>query len=91
MSVNEHVSQPPISMEDYRPGTSLPDNYSLPIEYNVEGEIMFDSFQVGKSLILARYKRNGVFAGGKFATTEIKEIGKSYFKTENSLYYYRIL
>lgn len=89
LAVTEN-SLPPINKEDRIPGTIQWSDGSLPIAYNIEGSII-SGFEVGKRLLVARTKRNGVEMDGLFTTSGIKEIGEDYFKTENSIYKYRFL
>ena len=67
------------------------DNYSsIPIEYNLEGELSYD-IEVGKPVVVGRTKRNGVDAYGMFTTSRVTEVGDNYFKTKNSVYSYKFL
>jgi hypothetical protein len=67
------------------------DNYSsIPIEYNLEGSLIYD-IEVGESVIVERSKRNGVEAYGVFSTSRVTEVGDNYFKTQNSVYSYKLL
>ena len=67
------------------------DNYSsIPIEYNLEGNLMYD-IEVDKSVIVERTKRNGVEVRGVFTTSRVTEVGDKYFKTQNSVYSYKFL
>ena len=67
------------------------DNYSsIPIEYNVEGYLLYD-IEVGKNVIVERTKRNGVEVRGVFTTSRVTEVGDKYFKTQNSVYQYKFL
>ena len=67
------------------------DNYSsIPIEYNLEGVLSYD-IEVGKPVVVGRTKRNGVDAYGVFTTSRVTEVGDNYFKTQNSVYSYKLL
>ena len=81
---------PARSMEEHIMGKPN-DNYSsIPIEYNLEGELSYD-IEVGKSVVVGRTKRNGVDAYGMFTTSRVTEVGDKYFKTQNSVYSYKYL
>ncbi|MGA1048984.1 MAG: hypothetical protein ACO3UU_13335, partial [Minisyncoccia bacterium] len=75
---------------NHKDGRDHFDNYSLPIEYNLEGELIND-IEVGKSVVVSRTKRNGVDAYGIFKTSRVTEVGNNYFKTMNSVYSYKFL
>ena len=67
------------------------DNYSsIPIEYNLDGVLSYD-IEVGKPVVVGRTKRNGVDAYGVFTTSRVTEVGDNYFKTQNSVYSYKLL
>ena len=67
------------------------DNYSsIPIEYNLDGVLSYD-IEVGKPVVVGRTKRNGVEAYGVFTTSRVTEVGSNYFKTQNSVYSYKLL
>ena len=67
------------------------DNYSsIPIEYNLDGVLSYD-IEVGKPVVVGRTKRNGVEAYGVFTTSRVTEVGDNYFKTQNSVYSYKLL
>ena len=67
------------------------DNYSsIPIEYNLDGVLSYD-IEVGKPVVVGRTKRNGVEAYGVFTTSRVTEVGDKYFKTQNSVYSYKLL
>ena len=67
------------------------DNYSsIPIEYNLEGYLLYE-IEVGKNVFIDRTKRNGVEVRGMFSTSRVTEVGDKYFKTQNSLYKYSFL
>lgn len=63
---------------------------SIPIEYNVEGYLLYE-IEVGKNVFIDRLKRNGVDVRGVFTTSRVTEVGDKYFKTQNSLYSYKFL
>jgi hypothetical protein len=75
---------------NHKDGRDHFDNYSLPIEYNLEGELIND-IEVGKSVVVSRTKRNGVDAYGTFKTSRVTDVGENYFKTQNSVYMYKFL
>ena len=81
---------PAIKMEEHIAGESQGDNYSIPVEYNLEGSLIYD-IEVGKNVIVERIKRNGVEVRGLFTTSRVTEVGNNYFKTQNSLYSYKFL
>ena len=81
---------PAIKMEEHIAGESQGNNYSVPVEYNLEGSLIYD-IEVGKNVIVERIKRNGVEVRGLFTTSRVTEVGASYFKTQNSLYSYKFL
>ena len=81
---------PAIKMEEHIAGESQGDNYSIPIEYNLEGSLIYD-IEVGKNVIVERTKRNGEEVCGMFTTSRVTEVGASYFKTQNSVYSYKFL
>ena len=67
------------------------DNYSsIPIEYNVEGYLLYE-IEVGKNVFIDRTKRNGVDVRGVFTTSRVTDVGDNYFKTQNSVYKYSFL
>ena len=82
---------PARSMDEHIMGKPNYDNYSsIPIEYNLEGVLSYD-IEVGKSVVVGRTKRNGVEAYGVFTTSRVTEVGDNYFKTQNSVYSYKLL
>ena len=81
---------PAIKMEEHIAGESQGNNYSVPVEYNLEGSLIYD-IEVGKNVIVERIKRNGVEVRGLFTTSRVTEVGDNYFKTQNSLYSYKFL
>ena len=81
---------PAIKMEEHIAGESQGDNYSIPVEYNLEGSLIYD-IEVGKNVIVERTKRNGEEVCGMFTTSRVTEVGNNYFKTQNSLYSYKFL
>ena len=81
---------PAIKMEEHIAGESQGDNYSIPVEYNLEGSLIYD-IEVGKNVIVERIKRNGVEVRGVFTTSRVTEVGDKYFKTQNSVYSYKFL
>ena len=81
---------PAIKMEEHIAGESQGNNYSIPVEYNLEGSLIYD-IEVGKNVIVERTKRNGEEVCGMFTTSRVTEVGASYFKTQNSVYSYKFL
>ena len=81
---------PAIKMEEHIAGESQGNNYSVPVEYNLEGSLIYD-IEVGKNVIVKRIKRNGVEVRGLFTTSRVTEVGVTYFKTQNSVYSYKFL
>ncbi len=81
---------PARSMEEHIDGQYQGDSHSIPVEYNLEGELIYD-IEVGKQVIVGRTKRNGVEAYGIFSTSRVTEVGNNYFKTLNSVYSYKFL
>jgi len=75
--------------DEWKLGQGNPDT-SLPVEYELEGEIIQEGV-IGKSLIVARTKRNGVSALGMFATSTIQDItvykNITVIETMNSVYW----
>ena len=70
---------------DHVPGADIDDGKSLPVEYEIEGELVCP-IQVGKCVRVARDKRNGVPATGAFITSPVVEVSTYGFRTKNSVY-----
>ena len=81
---------PARSMDEHIMGKSNDHHTSIPIEYNLEGNLIND-IKVGESVIVERSKRNGVSVYGVFTTSRVTEVGDNYFKTQNSVYSYKLL
>ncbi len=81
---------PALKMEEHIDGQYQGDLHSIPIEYNVEGNLMYD-IEVGKNVIIDRTNRNGVEVRGLLTTSRVTEVGDNYFKTQNSVYSYKLL
>ena len=81
---------PARSMDEHIMGKSNDHHTSIPIEYNLEGNLIND-IKVGESVIVERSKRNGVSVYGVFTTSRVTEVGDKYFKTQNSVYKYSFL
>jgi len=81
---------PARSKEEYIDGQYQGDSHSIPVEYNLEGELSYD-IEVGKPVVVGRTKRNGVEAYGIFSTSTVTEVGDNYFKTLNSVYSYKFI
>lgn len=72
-------------MTDHVPGGLNDDGKSLPIDYEIEGEL-FRPIRVGESVRVFRDKRNGQPATGVFITSPVVEVGTYFFRTKNSFY-----
>ena len=81
---------PARNMDEHIMGEPNNNYSSIPIEYNLEGELSYD-IEVGKPVVVGRTKRNGVEAYGVFTTSRVTEVGDNYFKTQNSVYSYKFL
>jgi hypothetical protein len=81
---------PARNMDEHIMGEPNNNYSSIPIEYNLEGELSYD-IEVGKPVVVGRTKRNGVDAYGMFTTSRVTEVGDNYFKTQNSVYSYKYL
>lgn len=71
--------------EDHVAGTAQLDGLSLPVEYEIEGELSAP-IEVGKSVLVFRDRRNGKPADGIFQTTKVLEVSPEGFRTRNSVY-----
>lgn len=88
---------PPAGWEGYQPGELNSGQFSLPIDYEVEGEAALLP-EVGARFSMLRDKRNGVEVMGHFETTTVMARGRGelgshigWFVTRNSVYRYEIL
>jgi hypothetical protein len=81
---------PARNMDEHIMGKPNDYHTSIPIEYNLEGNLIYD-IKVGESVIVERSKRNGVSVYGMFSTSRVTEVGDKYFKTQNSVYQYKFL
>ncbi len=82
---------PARSMDEHIMGESNNNGESsVPIEYNVEGYLLYE-IEVGNNVFIDRTKRNGVDVRGVFTTSRVTEVGDKYFKTQNSVYQYKFL
>lgn len=84
---------PPIPTTEHIPGLFQGNDYSLPIDYWVEGTLIFPisgKIEVGDGVCIRRYVRNGVSAEGYMETTRVTEVTENTFKTKNSVYRYKI-
>ena len=81
---------PARNMDEHIAGQYQGDSHSIPVEYNLEGSLIYD-IEVGKNVIVDRTKRNGVEVRGMFTTSRVTEVGDNYFKTQNSVYSYKLL
>jgi hypothetical protein len=68
-------------------GQTQNENFSLPIDYWVEGELL-QGITVGESVVIARETRNGVVAMGMMTTSPVVEVRATSFSTKNSVYDY---
>lgn len=80
---------PAIPFDQHTPGTAQPENYSIPISYWIEGDLVFP-IEVGKSVIINRRIRNGIKAEGQMGTSPVTKVTESTFETLNSVYRYKI-
>lgn len=78
------------NMKDHLHGQYQNDGFSLPIQYNLEGFLLHD-IEIGSRVLITRTKRNDVEAPGQFISSLVVETGENYFKTENSVYYYKFI
>ena len=81
---------PARSMEEHNMGKPNDRYTSIPIEYNVEGYLLYE-IEVGKNVFIDRIKRNGEEVRGLLTTSRVTEVGDKYFKTQNSVYSYKFL
>ena len=81
---------PARSMDEHIMGKPNDSYSSIPIEYNLEGNLIND-IKVGKNVFIDRTKRNGVEVRGVFTTSRVTEVGDKYFKTQNSVYQYKFI
>ena len=81
---------PARSMDEHIMGKPNDNNTSIPIEYNVEGYLLYE-IEVGKNVFVDRIKRNGEEVRGLLTTSRVTEVGDKYFKTQNSVYSYKFL
>src|SRR5881394_530215 len=73
-------------MEDHIAGLGdHGDEFSLPVEYEIEGELSAP-IEVGKCVLVFRDKRNGQKADGIFQTSKVLEVSPEGFRTRNSVY-----
>ncbi len=81
---------PAIAINAYQTGTLQPENYSLPLDYTIEGELV-GTIKVGAPVYVLRDIRNGVPYPGEFITTTVTEVTDTTFRTKNSVYEYSFL
>lgn len=89
VGINAKFIAPTPSMADYKPGQDNPD-ISLPIEYEVEGELLAD-IEVGKGIRMARKRRNDVSCPSLFATSPITSWDGKIATTLNSVYHVEMI
>jgi hypothetical protein len=73
--------------EAHVPGEYQNENFSLPIEYWIEGTLL-NKITVGQRVKVLRENRNGIKMDGYFVTTNVTEVTATQFKTQNSVYNY---
>jgi len=71
-------------------GEEQDENYSLPLEYTIEGELVGEILE-GEPVVVVRDIRNGVKALGMFNTSPVTKVTKNRFHTQNSVYNYKFL
>lgn len=75
--------------EEYSPGVDN-GNVSLPVEYEITGEMRLADLKLSRPLVVARDSRNGVKISGYFTTSAVKSIAKIktgfIVTTDNSVY-----
>jgi len=75
--------------KNFLPGKINDPNFSLPLDYTVEGELTIP-IKVGGTIFMKRTKRNGVKAEGVFMSSVITDVktfkGTSVVTTRNSVY-----
>lgn len=76
---------PAAKWDSYVHGTLQNEGESLPIEYEIEGQLLGE-IKVGYPVLIARSKRNGIEIGGFFQTSPVIGLTKGGFKTKNSEY-----
>jgi hypothetical protein len=84
---------PAIPADQHVAGTYQGENYSLPISYWIEGDLIFPisgKIEVGGSVCIRRHVRNGIPVEGYMETTKVIEVTENTFKTKNSVYRYQI-
>lgn len=83
---------PAIEFENHVAGTmkNVEEDKSLPIQYSIEGTLL-QEILVGKSVWVARTKRNDISSNGLFQTSKVTEVTKNTFKTQNSIYLYKYI
>lgn len=69
------------------PGEEQNENFSLPIEYWIEGTLI-NPIEVGNPVCIQRDNRNGIKIDGYFTSTNVTEVTTNQFKTQNSVYNY---
>jgi hypothetical protein len=73
------------SMKDHVPGGPNDDGKSLPVEYEIEGELLWP-IRPGESVFVLRDKRNGETVPGAFVSSPVTEVSSNGFRTKNSVY-----
>lgn len=74
----------------HEPGVGQDPNFSLPIDYWIEG-LLLNDIEVGSPVSVMRDIRNGIQMYGFFASSPVTELTETQFKTRNSVYNYRYL
>jgi hypothetical protein len=80
---------PAIPIEQHVPGQFQGENYSVPISYWVEGELI-NNMEVGSPIFIKRHSRNGILVDGYMQTSTVTKINKDTFETRNSVYRYSL-
>lgn len=81
---------PAAAWTGFTPGQLGNGNESLPVAYELEGELLVP-VTVGQPLLIRRTTRNGVICEGQFTSSPVREFGVDWIRTENSLYRVRII
>lgn len=71
--------------ENHIAGIIQVDGLSLPVEYEIEGELAAP-IKVGECVLVFKDKRNGKKCDGIFQSTTVLEVSPEGFRTRNSVY-----
>lgn len=80
----DNPNYPTPRIDEYIPGENN-GIISLPVEYEIKGEIL-NPPTIGFSLNILRNERNGVVCDGLMCTSKITKIEEGKFYTQNSIY-----